>query len=195
MRPNARISATTAAVYLTLRRNVQSTAVAVSTRLISTLHHNAVHILGIVRAGDRRPVAMQASNTSAVAGQAYAYHTRYCIGLLYRVTSRVRLCRACHGPAPVGRRGVGPGRPINFSCDGPRPGPTHQSWRGWAAARSMTLAARPVIQGLYTGWTAISVGRPVDLTGRATGRPLCCPVLKNVKAYVLTYFFFVLVLL
>ena len=45
--------------------------------------------------------------------------------------------------------------------------------------------------GLYTGRPAISVGRPMDLMGRATGGP------KNVKAYALTcfvvidlYFFF-----
>ena len=36
--------------------------------------------------------------------------------------------RACHGPTLVGR-------PINFLCDGPRPGPTRQIFRGWTAAR------------------------------------------------------------
>ena len=106
--------------------------------------------------------------------------------------------------------GRGPVRPINFSSDGPRPGPAHHfsqhgprpgpahrifqnftarpgrahwifknvsAWPG--PARPMTLAARPMRYGLNTGWPAISVGRPVDLTCRATGRPMCCPVLKG----------------
>ena len=93
------------------------------------------------------------------------------------------------------------GRP-GPSFGGLRPGPAHQIFRGWAAARPspshcqkftarpgpldlyasparpMTLAAGPMRRGLYTGWPAHSVGRPVDLTGRATGRPMCCPILK-----------------
>ena len=31
--------------------------------------------------------------------------------------------------------GRGPARPIKFREDGPRPGPAHQNFRGWAAAR------------------------------------------------------------
>ena len=112
----------------------------------------------------------------------------------------------CHGLALVGRPGVGPARPINSSSDGPQPDPAHQFFTGWAAARPspshfqkfttrpdpanwifkyvgparpMTLAARPMKHRLYTGRPAISVGRPVDLTGRATGRTMCCPVLKG----------------
>ena len=71
--------------------------------------------------------------------------------------------------------------------------PAHQFFKGWAAARpspshfifnnlrpgpldlqicrpgpAMTLAARPMRHGLYTGWPAISVGRP-----------MYCPVLKG----------------
>ena len=109
------------------------------------------------------------------------------------------------GPSIFDMMGRGPARPIYFSFGGPRPGPARQLLRGWAAARPspshfqkspalpgpahqiflmcrpgparpMTLAAKPMRHGLYTGWPAISVGRPVDLTGRATGRPMCCPV-------------------
>ena len=59
--------------------------------------------------------------------------------------------------------------PITLDAQMDRPGP----------ARPMTLAARPMRLGLYTGWPANSVGRPVDLTGRVTGRSMCCPVLKG----------------
>ena len=63
------------------------------------------------------------------------------------------LIRACHGPTLVGRPGVGPGRarrpglsffdmmgrgparPVNCSENGLRPGPAHQFFRGWNAAR------------------------------------------------------------
>ena len=39
------------------------------------------------------------------------------------------------GPSNFERMGRGPARPINFSEDGPWPGPAHQFFRGWAAAR------------------------------------------------------------
>ena len=52
----------------------------------------------------------------------------------------------------------------------------------------MTLATRPMRHGLYTGRPAVSVGQHVDLTGRATGRPMCCHVQK-MHALALTCFF------
>ena len=81
----------------------------------------------------------------------------------------------------------GPARPIHFSYDGPRPGPAHHIQRiGYGPAQPMTLAARPMRHGLLTGRPAISVSWPVDLTGRATGWPMCC--YYKVKAYGLTCF-------
>ena len=47
---------------------------------------------------------------------------------MYVVHSSLFFIRACHGPALVGR-------PITFSCSGPRPGPAHQIFIGWATAR------------------------------------------------------------
>ena len=49
----------------------------------------------------------------------------------------INFCRAFHGPTLVGRPGVGPpARPaIKFSPYGPRPGPAHQFFIWWAAAR------------------------------------------------------------
>ena len=46
--------------------------------------------------------------------------------------------------------GRGPARPAKFSEDGPRPGPAHQFFRGWAAARPspshfQKFKARPII--------------------------------------------------
>ena len=78
-------------------------------------------------------------------------------------------------------------------------GPAHQVFKRWVAARRsashfktsrpahqilpgpdrpVTLAARPMRHGLYTGRPAISMGRPVDLMGRATGWPTCCLALS-----------------
>ena len=93
-------------------------------------------------------------------------------------------------PSIFQRMGRGPAQPIAFSNfhDPVRPGPLAFQICQPGLARPMTLAARPKRHGLYTGWPVISVGRPVNLTGRATGRPMCCPVLKA-KSYVLTYFF------
>ena len=51
----------------------------------------------------------------------------------------------------MGRRQVG--RPIIFSCSGPRPGP----------ARPMTFATKIMGHGLYMGRPDISVGWSVDL--------------------------------
>ena len=72
-------------------------------------------------------------------------------------------------------------RPIKSSEYGPRPGAVHDifkfSWSG--PARPMTSAEKPMTRGVCTGRPAISVGRPVDLTGRAKGRPKCCPVLNG----------------
>ena len=61
--------------------------------------------------------------------------------------------------------GRGPARPIKIFI-----------W--WAAARPGPSFFQRV-DGLCTGWPSIPVGRPVDLTGRATGRPICFPVLKG----------------
>ena len=109
-------------------------------------------------------------------------------------------------PIQFSSDGPRPGRPIFFSKkDGPRPGPAHSIFKisrpGLARpiifqtyrpgpARPVTLAARPMSHGLCTGRPAISVGRSVDLTGRATGRPICCPVLKG-EGLCADVFFFV----
>ena len=45
------------------------------------------------------------------------------------------------------------------------------------------MAARPMKHGLYIGRPDKYFGRPVDLTGRPMGRPMCCPVLKGACAY------------
>ena len=76
----------------------------------------------------------------------------------------------CHGPVqPITfSKNRGPVRPINFSKVSGRPG--HH------------MAARPMRHGLYMGWLENSVGRPVDLTGWAMGRPMCFPVLKGACA-------------
>ena len=87
--------------------------------------------------------------------------------------------------------------------DGPRLGPAHHIFRGWAAARPgpsnsnfsrpgpvhdilyfsgpawpMTFAARSMRYGLYMGLPAIPVGRPVNLKGR----PMYYPVLKGERS-------------
>ena len=92
-----------------------------------------------------------------------------------------------HGPALVGRPGAGPARacPSNVHLMGrglARPSPSHFNFSrpvqarpirfSNMSARPMTLAARPMRHGLYTDRPAISVGPPVDLTARATGRPM-----------------------
>ena len=41
---------------------------------------------------------------------------------------------------------------------------------------------RPMRHGLYMGRPENYVGRPVYLTGRSMGRPMCCPVLKGACA-------------
>ena len=121
-----------------------------------------------------------------------------CTSVVYARYSSV-FCRTCHGPARAGpsflyMMGRGPARPIKFSFSGPRPGPAHQNFRRWAAARPSPshfqkfkarpdpthhMAARPMRHGLYMGRPDNYVGRPVDLTGR----PMCCPVLKGACAY------------
>ena len=73
----------------------------------------------------------------------------------------------------------GPAQPISFSQDRPRPGPSGFEERRPGLARPMILAARPIRHGLYTSRSAIFVGQPVHLTGRTTGRPMCCPPLKS----------------
>ena len=90
--------------------------------------------------------------------------------------------------------GRGLARPVKFSEDGPRPGPDHQIFRGWAAVgpspshlKKFTAwpgpahhffkrlgpahhtAARPMKHGLYMGRPDDDVGRLVDLTGQ----PMC----------------------
>ena len=94
------------------------------------------------------------------------------------------------GPPIVDMMGRGPARAVKFSEDGPRPGPAHQIFRGWATARPSPshfqkftarpgpahhMAARPMKHGLYMGRPDNYVGRPVDLTGR----PMCCSVPKR----------------
>ena len=56
------------------------------------------------------------------------------------------IAKACHGPTPVGRLGVGPARPVKFSEDGPRPDPVHtfSNFRGPARpGPSFFLKSRP----------------------------------------------------
>ena len=86
-------------------------------------------------------------------------------------------------PGPANFRGFAAAQPSpshfqNFTArPGPsffpksRPGPAH------------FMAAKPMRHGLYMGWPDNYVGRPVDLTGRPMGRPVCCPVLKGTSAY------------
>ena len=100
-------------------------------------------------------------------------------------------------------------RPIKFSYDGSPPGPAptfhlvgrgpaHQFFISWVAAwpgpsffqrmgrgspsHFQKITARPgqahETRPLY-GPACYFRGRPVDLTGRATGRPMCCSVLKG----------------
>ena len=112
----------------------------------------------------------------------------------------------------MGRPGVGPGRPINLLCDGPRPDPARQIFRGWAAARSgpsniQTMGrgpgqpitfpethglARPgpsFFQKSRPGPAHHMAARPMRhglYMGRPDnylGRPMCCPVLKGACAY------------
>ena len=52
------------------------------------------------------------------------------------------------GPSIFDMMGRGPALPVKFAEDGPRPGPAHQFFRGWAAARPspshfQKLTARP----------------------------------------------------
>ena len=119
-------------------------------------------------------------------------------------------CSDCHGPTLVDRPGVGldrpgtlnfnlvdrgPARPVKFSEDGPRPGPAHQFFRGWAAARPSPshfqrftarpgpahhMAARPMKRGLYMGRPDNYVGRPVDLTAHG---PCVLPYQQNVHVH------------
>ena len=99
----------------------------------------------------------------------------------------------------------GPAQPIKFSSYGWRPGPTHQFFRGWAAARSslshfqiftarpMTLAARPMRHGLYTGRPAHFRGPARGFLQRAGPRDGPCVVPYKGDAYAfmcfLLYFF------
>ena len=79
---------------------------------------------------------------------------------------------------------AGPARPINFSEDGPRPGPAHHIFKKSrpGPARSITfskvsarpgpthqMAARPMKHGLYMSRSDKYVGRPVDLTSPWAG--------------------------
>ena len=69
-----------------------------------------------------------------------------------------KITRACHGPTLVGRPGVGsgrpapsipdmmgcgPARPINFSEDGPRPGPAHHNFKNSRPGPSYFQKSRP----------------------------------------------------
>ena len=93
-------------------------------------------------------------------------------------------------PSPLifQRMGRGPARSLNFSENGPRPGPVHRISKKSRPGPGHDIGDEAHETRALYGWPAFSVGRPVDLTGRATGRPMCCPVLKA-KSYVLTYFF------
>ena len=74
--------------------------------------------------------------------------------------------------------GRGPARP-NFQRMGRGPAQPITCSFFHGPARPMTLAARPMRHELCTGRPTIFVGRPVDLTGRATGGPMSSPVLKG----------------
>ena len=118
------------------------------------------------------------------------------------------------GPSIIDLVGRGPARSNNFSEDGPWPGPAHQIFRGWVAARTNSshfqkftarpdparpiifsqvsarpgpahhMAARPMRHGLYMGQPDKYVGRPVDLTGRPMSRSTCCPAPKGACPYI-----------
>ena len=88
--------------------------------------------------------------------------------------------------------------PIKASECGPRPCPPRQIIKecgprpGLAHRISKTLPARPIAarltrHGLNVGWSAISVGQPVDLKGRPTDRSMCYP---RTSRCMLTFFFF-----
>ena len=82
------------------------------------------------------------------------------------------------GPSIFNVMGRGPARPIKFSYDGLRPGPAHQVFRRWAAARPSPSH--------FPNFTA----RPghVDLAGRVTGRPMCCPELRGQRTWADVFF-------
>ena len=67
--------------------------------------------------------------------------------------------------------GRGTARPIKLYEDGPRSGPAH---------------------GVGSDTQAFAVRRPNDLKDRVTGRPMCCPVVKDARIYAkaLSRFFF-----
>ena len=69
--------------------------------------------------------------------------------------------------------GRSPAQPITFSKNDP----------------AYHMAARPMRHGLYMRRPDNYVGRPVDLTGRPMGRPMCYPVPKGACAYADVIFF------
>ena len=97
--------------------------------------------------------------------------------------------------------GRGPARPVNFSEDGPRPGPAHHFFK-----RSRSGPAHHLFKGIGPAQPGPShgskanetralygparqfrepagvVGRPIDLTGRPMGRPCVLPYLKGACA-------------
>ena len=101
-------------------------------------------------------------------------------------------------------------RPVKLSEDGPRPGPAHQIFRGWAADRPgpahhmfknsqpgpaqfiifSKASARPGPSHGSEAHETRDLYRParqlrrsaVDVTGRSMGRPMCCSVLKGAYA-------------
>ena len=116
---------------------------------------------------------------SVAEGQSGSRHFR-------RVSGRTTVIfRACHGPTLVGRAGVRPGRParpIKCLYDGPRPGPAHQFFRGWAAAwpspsHCQKITARPGpsffrILGPTITWAARGLDGPAHVLSR-TKRCMC----------------------
>ena len=94
------------------------------------------------------------------------------------------------GPSIFHVMGRGPARPITILEDGPRPDPAHRIF--FEISRPGPLDFQKCLPGpahdidgeahetraLY-GLVRHAVGRPVDLTGRATDWPMCCPVLKD----------------
>ena len=79
------------------------------------------------------------------------------------------------GPARLGRSYV----PMY------RPGPAPPMIFSNLSARPMTLTARPMTNRLCTDRPVISVGRPIDLTGQATGRRV---VFNNYHVFVFLFF-------